>query len=274
MSDPTTRSLHAQLFEGVTDADVAQALGYREAPPAGARRSGAVPEEPVPRWRDVLSQDAYEFIVRWETGGRAYYEKVIGGRPVWPGYSSGITVGCGFDLGYHTRADFLQQWSANLPKAALERLVQAVGFRTTDPGRSDKVVRAKELVQRLADIEIGWNVAITQFDEHKLPRLVGQLERALPNLDRLHPHGYGALLSLVFNRGAPFRSPDPRYAEMVEIHRLMAKGTVDAFAGVSAQLRSMKRIWGAESSLAKRREGEAQLFELGLRELQTGLLDS
>jgi hypothetical protein len=52
----------------------------------------------------------------------------------------------------------------------------------------------------------------------------------------------------------------------------MTTGTREAFETIPAQLRSMKRIWGQSSSLAKRREGEAKLFEAGIEE--TGLLES
>jgi hypothetical protein len=261
-------TIYARLLEGVTDAEVAEAMGYREDPLPTVAAPEAVPERPAPDWRDVLSPAGYEFIVRWETGGRAYYDQVIKGQPIWPGYASGITIGCGYDLGYHTPVQFSADWSDGLPAAAMTRLDPVVGFRTTEPDREAKVRRAKELVRLLADIVVPWGVAIAQFDGQKLPKLVGDLERALPNLDRLHPHCYGALLSLVFNRGTPFRNPDLRYAEMREICRLMERGTPDTLAGIPAQLRSMKRIWGEGSSLAKRREGEAQLFELGLREVQ------
>ena len=261
------KRLTEQLLEGVTDTDIAEALGYREeAGPTEEVPLGPVPERPLPEWSDVVSPAAYEFIRTWETGGKAYYEGVIKGRPIWPGYSSGITIGCGYDLGYHERAEFTADWSSRIPAEAMRRLDGAIGFRTVDPGRDAKVAQAKDLVRSLSDIQISWDVAVAQFDDSKMPALVGQLERALPNLDRLHPHSYGALLSLVFNRGASFRSSSPRFAEMVEIRKLMEQGTPSAFALIPAQLRAMERIWGVGSSLAKRRRGEAQLFEQGLQE--------
>lgn len=266
---PLKDTLYENLIEGVTDAEIAETLGYREEPAAFEETTaGLAPERPIPDWPDVVSVAAYEFILKWETGGKAYFEGVIKGKPVWPGYSSGITIGCGYDLGYHQQPEVAADWSSRLPAAAMQRLNGVTGFRTVDPGRSEKVARAKELVKLLSDIVISWQIAVSQFDESKMPALVTTLERALPNLDRLHPHCYGALLSLVFNRGTPFRNASPRFAEMVEIGKLMEQGVLAAFAKIPAQLRSMERIWGADSGLAKRRHGEAQLFELGLREME------
>jgi hypothetical protein len=258
-----------KLLKPESAAEIEEALAYRESfEHVEPEEPGLIPERLLPAWQDVVSPAAYEFIVKWETGGRAYYEQVIKGRPIWPQYSSGITIGCGYDLGYHTVGEVSTDWSGRISASSLSRLTAAVGFKTVDPDRQSKVIRAKELVQLLSDITIPWDVAVVQFDESKMPTLIGQLERALPNLDRLHPHCYGALLSLVFNRGTPFRNTGPRYVEMVEIAKLMKTGTPDAFAKIPDQLRSMARIWGADSGLGKRRKGEADLFALGLREVE------
>lgn len=268
----TPAPLAEALLSGIDDAMVADAMAFREEamPPGDEAELEATP---LPLdWRATISQAAYEFVVRWETGGRAYYERVIKGRPIWPGYSSGITIGCGFDLGYHTAGEFAAEWQARLAPSAFERLSATVGFRTTEPDRARKVERAKALVRSLSDIVVAWPVAIDQFDNAKLPKLVRQLHDALDNLDRLHPHSRGALLSLVFNRGASFRAGGDRFIEMREIRAAMQAGTRRSFATIPGLLRSMKRIWGADSSLSKRREGEAKLFEAGLGE--AGMLES
>lgn len=207
------------------------------------------------------------------TGGRAYYEQVIKGRPVWPGYASGITIGCGYDLGYHRLAQFTADWGQRIPRAEFDRLKATIGFNTADPNRPAKVTRAKALVQSLKDIVIGWDVAIAQFDAAKMPKLVSDLYGALDNLDRLHPHARGALLSLVFNRGnGGFTRSEDRYRELREIRKLMASGKRRDFEAIPEQLLSMRRIWGSASSLSRRREEEADLFKAGLAE--TGLTES
>lgn len=247
--------------------DLEEMLGYRESG-AAAAAAGDVEATPLGRpWPEVISRLAYDFVVRWETGGRAYYERVIGGRPVWPEFASGITIGCGYDLGYHSLARFEADWSGRLPRADLDRLATTIGFRTDEPDRAAKVVRAKALVRSLADIVVPWDVAIAQFDAAKMPKLVGDLYRALDNLDRLHPHCRGALLSLVFNRGdGGFASSKDRFREMREIAGLMRGGQRADFAQIPDLLRSMQRVWGEDSSLARRRREEAELFEAGLAE--------
>jgi hypothetical protein len=263
--------LAQELLENVTDQMVADAAGYREELPETSVGEGTAEATAPPKWSDAISRTAYEFIVRWETGGKAYYEQVIKGRPIWPGCASGITIGCGFDLGYHTLGDFRTQWSSRITASDFERLAQTIGFKTVDPNRSAKVARAQALVRSLSDITVLWLVGIEQFDNAKMPDLVGQLYGALDNLDKLNPHCRGALLSLVFNGGTSFNKPGDRYAEMRAIKAAMTTGTTASFKTIPSQLRSMKRIWGERSSLAERREGEAKLFEAGLRE--NGLLE-
>ncbi len=57
-----------------------------------------------------LSLAARELILRHKSGGRAHYETKLKSRPHWPGFASGIAIGFGWDLGYHTRAELAQAW--------------------------------------------------------------------------------------------------------------------------------------------------------------------
>ena len=63
-----------------------------------------------------ISQDADNLIILEETGGRTYYEH-FERHPEWPGGASGVTVGCGFDLGYSTAEEIGEAWSPYLPPA-------------------------------------------------------------------------------------------------------------------------------------------------------------
>lgn len=248
--------------------ELAEMLGWREDPPDDVEPEVLPEATPLTRpWPDVISRRGHDFCVRWETGGKAYYEQVIKSRAVWPGFASGVTIGCGYDLGYHTAAQLRADWGGRIGAADLSRLETAIGLKAVEPGRAQKVARARALVAAFADIVIPWDVAIDQFDQSKMPALVTELYGALDNLDRLHPHARAALLSLTFNRGSGgYRSSRDRFREMRAIALAMTSGTDDAFATIPAQLRSMRRIWGAASSLAKRRAEEADLFEAGLAE--------
>lgn len=249
-------------LKGVARRDIEQSLGDREAEENSKlwRRSrSSVATKP---WPELISKKGYDFIVGWETGGKAYYEKVIKGKPIWPGYQSGITIGCGYDLGYHTLAGFKADWSHSIPADDVKRLSATIGLHTTS---TMSEAEAKAWVKKLSDIVVSWDIAIKQFDAAKMPNLIAQLYGGLDNLDQLHEDSRSALLSLVFNRGPAFKKTGDRYMEMRKIASLMTAGTAISFAAIPAQFRSMKRIWGTKSSLSKRREEEAVLFENGLK---------
>ena len=263
-------NLADDLLATVTDAMVAESFGYREERPELLPElpGAAIASTPAPAsWREAITQTAYDFIVRWETGGKAYYEQVIKCHPIWPGFASGITIGCGYDLGYHDLGEVRTQWGTRLSVGDLDQLEVAIGLKTTDPNRDQKVTQAKQMVQTFKDIVVPWVVALEQFENAKLPGIVRQLYGALDNLDQIHAHCRGALLSLVFNRGPSFRAQGDRYEEMRAISAAMTDGTRASFDLIPGYLRSMKRIWGADSGLGQRREGEAKLFEQGLAEM-------
>lgn len=247
---------------------MAEMLGWREDPPEDVPPAIMPEATPLTQpWHEVISQRGRDFCIRWETGGKAYYEQVIKRRPVWPGFASGVTIGCGYDLGYHTLAQVRADWGGRIGAADLSRLEAAVGLKAVDPGRAAKVARARAFVSAFADIRIDWDIAIAQFDTSKIPALVAELYGALDNLDRLHPHSRAALLSLTFNRGSGgYRSAKDRFREMRAIAQAMTRGTPEAIAEIPGLLRSMRRIWGEASSLSTRRSAEAALFEAGLAE--------
>lgn len=215
-----------------------------------------------------VSEDAYKLIVQFETGGRAYYERVYRSAPCWPGYSSGITIGFGFDLGYYSEADYRTAWSAHLSGSHYDRLKTALGFKTTakkdTPERAAQVSKARRLVSQFSDIPVPWGTAETVFVNFNLPKQVALTRSHLPSAAQLPADCVGALVSLVFNRGASFSLAGPRYAEMRRIKAHLAAGKPEL---VPAELRSMKRIWPdstGSGGLQARREKEALLFERGL----------
>lgn len=218
------------------------------------------PNESAARTR--LSPSARDLVIRYESGGRAYYEQTIKARPHWPGVASGITIGFGWDLGWHTRAELDRAWRPRLGDAATDRLATALGLRAVEPDRAAKVARLKSLVRALADIRIPWETAEAVFDTETVPVEIARTERVLPRTDELPEDCFGALVSLVFNRGAAgFYSTAPRYSEMRAIKEHMQ---ARAFERIPAELRAMKRLWPESPGLQARREDEARLFERGL----------
>src|SRR5262245_5812527 len=158
-----------------------------------------------------VSPVAYDLIVRHETGGRAYYERVYKGRPVWPGAQSGITIGFGYDLGYYSSDNFKSDWSV-LDPTIIGRLLPTIGLH----GGKTPDVQLKQLAQDLRDISILWDTAQTVFRTTTLPVYATRTWTSLPNCDQLPDDCFGALVSLTFNRGnsysiPPEKDPTNRY---------------------------------------------------------------
>ena len=166
----------------------------------------------------------------------------------WPGESSGITIGAGYDLGFCSAEQFEEDWSPYLSSDEIERLKDVIGVSGEAARR-----RAGEF----RDIRIRTADAEEVFKERTLPLYSQQTEDAFPGVDELPPKVQGALVSLVFNRG-PGMDGDRR-KEMRAIRDAVAEGDLQEIAD---QLRAMKRLWGPNMrGLLRRRDAEADLVE-------------
>jgi DNA/RNA endonuclease G (NUC1)/GH24 family phage-related lysozyme (muramidase) len=207
-----------------------------------------------------VSPRAFDLIVRHETGGPAYYDKVIRKRPVWPGHRSGITIGFGYDLGHVTAAEFERDWGAALPQAERAALARCVGLH----GGNAAEERLRQLLAAVRHVVVEWPVAEAVYRAATLPRFAARTNQVLPNCEMLHPDSFGALVSLTFNRGTSYRAEGDRYAEMRAVRDAME---ARRFAEISRLIRAMRRIWTGttiEAEMHRRRENEAALFEAGL----------
>lgn len=260
MSDVNSTALESY---GFTESEFERALAYRErfepaetleARPAGlpsAKEVGDIPAEVI---RGMVSAEGYRRTIEFETGGKSYYERRLK-RPSWPGGASGVTIGVGYDVGYHSEKEVAADWGDQIAAQHLELLLSTVGF---------KGERARALVGGLAQIAVPWEVAEVVFVRATLPKYARMVVQNLLNVTELHPHCFGALFSLVFNRGPSFYNAGDRFAEMRNIARHMQTKTFDK---IPAEIVAMKRLWGSElSGLHKRRDAEAALFRKGLEE--------
>jgi hypothetical protein len=129
---------------------------------------------------------------------------------------------------------------------------------------------ARALTSELQDVDVPWAAANAVFRSHTIPHTIAQTIEALPRVAQLPPDCLGALVTLVYNRGAAFNMTDARHAEMRAIRDDVASGQLD---DVPRQLRLMKRLWANDSNMAglvARRESEAVLFEDALRGMSDG----
>ena len=167
-------------------------------------------------------------------------------HPYWPGGASGVTIGIGYDLGYHTANEFVGDWLA-LDEPTRSRLALCCGSKA-DTARalvSDATIR--NLVIPIA-------TAQSVFQDISLPKYCGLTETAFPGVGGLCPAAQAALVSLIYNRGASMQGD--RRTEMRAIVPLVA---AQDYAGIASQLTLMgDRLW-PHQPLAARRHREAAL---------------
>jgi GH24 family phage-related lysozyme (muramidase) len=196
------------------------------------------------------SRKALDLILKYEVGGgKSYYEKFLA-KPTWPGGASGMTLGIGIDCGYYT-PDELEKIFKFLPKKQLEIVKGASGKK----GQAGKQYTSQH---KNSGIVVSWDQALDVFNSLIWSKFARLAERAFPSLDELCDDAYGAIVSLVFNRGSSLTG-DSRL-EMRNIRVLVPKKD---YKGIANELRKMKRIWEGKGldGLLERRDAEAKLVE-------------
>jgi GH24 family phage-related lysozyme (muramidase) len=195
---------------------------------------------------------AYKLILKYEVGGGpSYYNKALK-HPCYPGGASGVTIGIGYDMGYNTAAQFAGDWKGILSDSDYTRLAPHLGKKSSP---------AKDAVRILKDISISWEDAEVVFKSNTLPRFIKETLRAFPGADKLHEDAFGALVSLVFNRGGS--TSGSTRAEMLNIKKAIASGHDDIYNYISQQIINMKRLWVGKGldGLLTRRDEEAKLVK-------------
>jgi GH24 family phage-related lysozyme (muramidase) len=198
------------------------------------------------------SEAALNLIFEYEVGGgEAYYNKYLT-HPTWPGGHSGLTLGIGIDCGYYTQNELANLF--NFLLANQLAIIQNASGKVGENGRT--YVRSSAV--KNANITITWDQAVKLFNQLTWPKYARLTDLAFPGADQLKDNAYGALVSLVFNRGSSLKG-DSR-TEMRSIRDLVPKKD---YAGIANELRKMKRIWEGKGldGLIARREAEAKLVE-------------
>lgn len=198
-----------------------------------------------------ISKKALDLIISFETGNRAYYEKVYKSAPVWPGFSSGVTIFFGTDLGYLNKEEFDTKIAKYFSKEDASKLRATIGVKGT---------AAKSLMSSVRGIKCSWEDGEELFKNHTLPKFINLAKKTFPGIENLHPNAQGAILSIIFNRGTSLSGS--RRVEMLNLRRIIPTKNYKAMA---AEVRKMKRLWpnnkNSNSDLYDRREAEARLIE-------------
>ena len=182
-------------------------------------------------------------------GGEKYYNKYLS-KFTWPGGASGPTIGIGIDCAYYTEKE-LENIFKFLPKEELDLIKKSVGKTGSDGKEYTKVLRSSE-------IEVSWEDALKIFKEITWPKFSKLAEKAFPGITELCSDAYGAIVSLVFNRGISMKG-DSRL-EMRNIRDFVLNKD---YKNISKEIRKMKRLWKNKNldGLISRREQEALLVE-------------
>lgn len=196
------------------------------------------------------------FIIVKEVGSasQAYYGRNFANL-IWPGGSSGITGGIGWDFGTQNASTILRVWNNHEER---KRLVQLAGIMGA---------KAKAILPKYRDIVIPYWMAIEVYDSDTIPRYYQQMVRAWPKVVDLDPVAQGALLSIVFNRG-PGMVGDSR-VDMRSIARAIPSKDYKEIATAVRHMNitmgpawKRKGVWGG---LSKRRIAEAVMIESCIR---------
>ena len=205
---------------------------------------GGDPTEIVKAGSLDVSREAVEHVIKFETGGRAYYERFYE-RPQDPGFASGVTVGFGYDLKFHTKDQIARDWQGAATPAEIAAMVSVAGLDGS----------AYRRIQHLVHIE--WNDAQRVFEKVTLPRW-GEITKKAYRLDSsnpVHPHLAGALLGNSFNRGPDIRNTN-RLREKYERRELIA---ARRWSSIPATFIAEQRHWPNHDGLKRRRREEAAL---------------
>ncbi|WAJ71544.1 glycoside hydrolase family protein [Catenovulum adriaticum] len=193
-----------------------------------------------------LSQKGIDKLISFEVGSKAYYQKYLR-KPCWPGASSGITIGIGYDLGYQNSDSFKHHWQWILTKKQINYLLPACGLT----GQTAKLKLAE-----FQQVSISYKSAMQVFINSTLTLYAKQTLRIYPEMIQLKPDAQTALVSLVYNRGASLANK-PSRQEMRDLVDLVKSQNYQSIANSILQ---MKRLWGPQlSGLHKRRDIEAEL---------------
>jgi hypothetical protein len=195
------------------------------------------------------SEKTLALLLKYEVGGgKPYYDKFLS-KFTWPKGQSGPTIAIGIDCAYYT-AQELAQIFAFLPEDQIKLIQKSVG-------QSGEKGRVYTDVLRNAGITVSWDQAVEIFNKFTWPKYSKLAEKAFPGLTELHPDAYGAIVSVVFNRGTS-TSGDSRI-EMKNIKDLIPKKD---YKGIAKEIKNMKRLWVGKGldGLLSRRDDEAALI--------------
>jgi hypothetical protein len=194
-----------------------------------------------------VSCESLNALAQFEITSKSAYEQKYR-RPIWPGASSGVTIGIGYDLGMTSKSQIELDWQGWISDTDLQRLLTVQGV---------KGEAAKQLARSMSDIQIDYDVAQTVFYQSTLPKFASMTRSTYPGVQKLPADAQGMLLSLIYNRGTSLSGT--RRTEMAALKPLIAGGAKN-LDEMAAKIEQMSRLWPDVPGLQQRRRKEAAML--------------
>ena len=192
------------------------------------------------------SQRAIDFL--WSQEADMPYQAIS-----WPGGASGVTLGGFYDCGQQSALRIAKDWSC-LPDITISRLMSYAGTSGA---------AAQRLALSAQDIDIDLEIAKKVF-AIVVDRYADITRKAFDNCELLSGDSFGALVSLVFNRGADMIDTPNGSNNRLEMRQIRDAMSAQNFDLVPGFILAMQRLWPINSDLWRRRAEEADLFTSGL----------
>ncbi len=202
----------------------------------------------------VASKKSINLLISAEVSSKAYYEKFLT-HPVWPKGESGITVGIGTDLGQMSEEAITEDWQNYVSVDDLHLMLSVSGLKGT---------RAQAELPKIKSVIVPFDAACDVFYKRSLPKFAKLTHGIYPGLEQLEPDAVGALISMVYNRGAALNGPGR--VEMKSIVHLVPHKD---YAGIAALVLQSKRLWVGKKGMdgiVTRRTTEASYIADAVRE--------
>lgn len=184
-------------------------------------------------------------------------------HPTWPLGQSGVTVGIGYDCGYVSKDQIKKDWQGLINGNYLVQLMSAAGYKG--------LMAKKQIGPLMRQVAIPYDIALKVFINKSVPEAYRQALAVYPGLDKLNADTIGAVVSLVYNRGAALVGKNRE--EMAELKPVIAKAD---YLGIAITIEAMKHIWEGgtknDDGLVTRRIEEANLVRGSILDLNTNYI--
>jgi hypothetical protein len=197
----------------------------------------------------TLSKQAVkDLIIEPEVSSEAVYNQRFT-APIWPGGTSGITIGLGYDIGHQNQLQVQKDLAGLCSPAEIERISKYCGVIG---------IKCKQYLYDLRTFHFSWDKACKLFYYTSIKRYARMAANCYDELETLHPYEQTAIVGLVYNRGVSLKGD--RRKEMVQLVHAIKEDDDKLMATL---IRNMKRLWGEDQrGLRIRREKEAYYIEM------------